>query len=76
MLIVESTKLALEKVASEKLTVCGIIKHGFDTGALTSASLTFGPGKHMAIDTCPVYELLHSNQVLIGKCPVQGPYKH
>jgi ABC-type branched-subunit amino acid transport system substrate-binding protein len=82
MMIVETTRLALEKVPYEKLTPGDIIKHGFyrmkdfDTGGLTSSPLTFGPGKHYGVETCPIYELMHGRQVLLGKYPVRGLYRH
>ena len=82
MMIVESTRLALEKVPYEKLTPGDIIKYGFyqmksfDIGGLTSTPLTFGPGKHYGEETCPVYELLHGNQVLVGKYPLRRLFKH
>jgi hypothetical protein len=81
MMIVESTRLALEKVPYEKLTPGDIIEHGFfrfrdfDTRGLTSTPLTFGPNKHMGVETCPVYELLNGKQVLVGKYPVRRLYK-
>jgi len=82
MMIVESTKLTLEKVPYEKLTPGDIIKEGFyrmkgfDTGGLTSGPLTFGPHKYYGVETCPVYELLHEKQVLLGKYPLRGLFKH
>jgi hypothetical protein len=81
MMIVESTRLALEKVPFDKLTAGDIIKHGFyrfkgfGTGGLTSTPLTFGPNKHMGVETCPVDELLKGKQVLVGKYPVQNLYR-
>jgi len=82
MMIAESTKLTLEKVPYEKLTPGDIIKQGFyrlkgfDTGGLTSGPLTFGPGKHYGVETCPIYELKNNKQVLLGKYPLRGLYKH
>jgi len=71
MMIVESTKLALEKVPFEKLTPGDILQaflriKGLDTGGLTTGPLTFGPNKYYGVDTCPIYELKNSKQVLLA----------
>jgi len=77
---VEALRLALEKIAFEKLTPSAVLDHGFykiknlDTGGMTSTPLTYGPGDIEGVDAVGVDQMQNGKAVRLGVWPCRNLY--
>jgi branched-chain amino acid transport system substrate-binding protein len=79
---VEALRLALKAVPFEKLTRADVLNQGFykikdlNTGGLTAAPLTYGPGKIEGVDRVLVQQAQKGKIVRLGVWPCRGVYGH
>ena len=79
---VEALRLAMQKVAMEKLTPRDVLEQGFyriknlDTGGLSSVPITYGPGKIEGVDKVRVDQVQKGKVVNLGVWPCHHIYKH
>jgi len=80
MIQVEAVRLALEKVAFEKLTPKDVLEEGFykikklDTGDISSTPLTYGPGDIEGVDQIRIDQVQNGKSVKVGLAPAHGIY--
>jgi hypothetical protein len=77
---VEALRLALKEVPFEKLTRADVLNRGFykiknlETGGLSSAPLTYGPGKIQGVDAVRVDQFQKGKIVKLGVWPCRQLY--
>jgi len=80
MIQVEALRLALEKVAFDKLTPAAVLENGFyriknlDTGGISSTPLTYGPGDIEGVDQVRIDQVQKGKVVKVGLTPIRNIY--
>jgi len=82
MVQVEALRLAMLEVPVEELTPVDVLEYGFfkiknfDTGELTGAPLTYGPGDIEGCDVVRLWQAQGGEIVNLGVWPLRHIYKH
>jgi len=77
---IEALRLAMQKTPLEKLKPIDVLNDGFyqiknfDTGAISSTPLTYGPGKIEGVDKVRIDQLQKGKVVKQGVYPCHGIY--
>jgi ABC-type branched-subunit amino acid transport system substrate-binding protein len=80
MIQVEALRLAMQKVAFEKLTPRDVLEQGFyqiknlDTGDISSTPLTYGEGKIEGVDQIRIDQVQKGKSVKVGIYPLRHIY--